>query len=61
MDTFGTSDPYVKILLLPSSKNIKMETRVKRKNLSPVWKEFFTFTDFPHEKLMEKSLVLQVC
>ena len=34
----GTSDPFVKILLLPNKKH-KVETKVKRKNLNPVWNE----------------------
>lgn len=41
-DFSGTSDPYVKILLLPDKKN-KLQTNVKRKNLNPRWNETFAF------------------
>ena len=58
-DFSGTSDPFVKILLLPDKKH-KLETRVKRKNLNPVWNEVFTFEGFPHNKLISKSLYLEV-
>lgn len=58
-DLSGTSDPFVKILLLPDKKH-KLETRIKRKNLNPVWNELFTFEGFPHNKLMGRTLYLQV-
>ena len=58
-DFSGTSDPFVKICLLPD-KNHKMETRVKRKNLNPVWNEYFMFEGFPYNKLMQRTLCLQV-
>lgn len=38
----GTSDPYVKVYLLPDKKK-KFETKVHRKTLSPVFNETFTF------------------
>lgn len=41
-DFSGTSDPYVKIMLLPDKKN-KLQTNVKRKNLNPRWNETFAF------------------
>lgn len=58
-DMSGTSDPFVKVLLLPDKKN-KLETRVKRKKLNPVWNEVFTFEGFPHQKLVQRILYLQV-
>jgi hypothetical protein len=58
-DFSGTSDPFVKICLLPDKKH-KMETRVKRKNLNPVWNEYFMFEGFPYNKLMQRTLCLQV-
>lgn len=58
-DFSGTSDPFVKILLLPDKKH-KLETRIKRKNLNPVWNEVFTFEGFPHNKLMGRTLYMQV-
>lgn len=42
MDMGGTSDPYVKVYLLPDKKK-KFETKVQRKNLCPVFNETFTF------------------
>lgn len=42
MDMGGTSDPYVKVYMLPDKKK-KFETKVQRKNLSPVFNETFTF------------------
>lgn len=41
-DFSGTSDPFVKIYLLPDRKH-KLETKVKRKNLNPHWNETFLF------------------
>ena len=41
-DFSGTSDPYVKILLLPDKKS-KLTTNIKRKNLNPRWNEVFAF------------------
>ena len=42
MDMSGTSDPYVKVFLLPDKKK-KFETKVHRKTLSPVFNESFVF------------------
>ena len=42
MDMSGTSDPYVKVYLLPDKKK-KFETKVHRKTLNPVFNETFTF------------------
>lgn len=41
-DFSGTSDPFVKLYLLPDKKH-KLETKVKRKNLNPHWNETFLF------------------
>uniref|UniRef100_A0A3Q3E6C2 Synaptotagmin IXb n=1 Tax=Labrus bergylta TaxID=56723 RepID=A0A3Q3E6C2_9LABR len=41
-DFTGTSDPYVKIYLLPDRKN-KHQTKVHRKTLHPVFDEVFLF------------------
>lgn len=41
-DFSGTSDPYVKIILLPDRKH-KLVSGVKRKNLNPHWNESFAF------------------
>lgn len=58
-DMTGTSDPYVKVLLLPDKKR-KITTNVKRKNLNPRWNEVFAFEGFPYSKLMNRTLYLQV-
>uniref|UniRef100_A0A3B3Z719 C2 domain-containing protein n=1 Tax=Periophthalmus magnuspinnatus TaxID=409849 RepID=A0A3B3Z719_9GOBI len=52
-DFSGTSDPFVKIYLLPDKKH-KLETKVKRKNLNPHWNETFLFEG------LERTLYLQV-
>ncbi|KAL6037378.1 hypothetical protein STEG23_003566, partial [Scotinomys teguina] len=41
-DFTGTSDPYVKIYLLPDRKK-KFQTRVHRKTLNPLFEEIFQF------------------
>jgi hypothetical protein len=41
-DLSGTSDPYVKISLLPDKKHT-LTTNIKRKNLNPRWNEVFAF------------------
>ncbi|XP_071763461.1 synaptotagmin-A-like isoform X2 [Centroberyx gerrardi] len=58
MDMGGTSDPYVKVFLLPDKKK-KYETKVQRKNLCPVFNETFIFK-IPYAELGGKTLVLQV-
>lgn len=42
LDIGGTSDPYVKVFLLPEKKK-KYETKVHRKTLNPTFNESFTF------------------
>uniref|UniRef100_A0A915KUZ0 C2 domain-containing protein n=1 Tax=Romanomermis culicivorax TaxID=13658 RepID=A0A915KUZ0_ROMCU len=42
MDMSGTSDPYVKVYLMPEKKK-KFETKVHRKTLNPVFNETFIF------------------
>lgn len=42
MDLGGTSDPYVKLFLLPDKKK-KYQTRVQKKSLNPVFNENFVF------------------
>uniref|UniRef100_A0A4W3IIE3 Synaptotagmin-7 n=1 Tax=Callorhinchus milii TaxID=7868 RepID=A0A4W3IIE3_CALMI len=58
-DFSGTSDPFVKIYLLPDKKH-KLETKVKRKNLNPHWNETFLFEGFPYEKVVQRIMYLQV-
>lgn len=42
MDSGGTSDPYVKVYVLPDKKK-KFDTKVQKKNLNPVFNESFVF------------------
>lgn len=58
MDLGGTSDPYVKIYLLPDKKR-KQETKVHRKTLNPVFNETFKFS-IPYGEVMGKTLVFAV-
>ncbi|KAK7891798.1 hypothetical protein WMY93_023761 [Mugilogobius chulae] len=58
MDMGGTSDPYVKVYLLPDKKK-KFETKVHRKTLNPVFNEQFTFK-VPYVELGGKTLVMTV-
>lgn len=58
-DFSGTSDPYVKIMLLPDKKT-KLQTNIKRRNLNPRWNELFAFEGYPHSKLMNRTLYMQV-
>ncbi|CAL8403554.1 unnamed protein product [Boreogadus saida] len=58
-DFSGTSDPFVKLYLLPDKKH-KLETKVKRKNLNPHWNETFLFEGFPYDKVIQRTLYLQV-
>ncbi|XP_059078950.1 synaptotagmin 1-like isoform X2 [Tigriopus californicus] len=58
MDIGGTSDPYVKIYLLPDRKR-KQETRVHRKTLNPTFNETFKF-EISYGDVMGKTLVFAV-
>jgi len=44
-DFSGTSDPYVKIMLLPDRKH-QMISNIKRKSLNPHWNELFAFEGY---------------
>ncbi|KAL7859339.1 hypothetical protein SRHO_G00144860 [Serrasalmus rhombeus] len=56
-DLCGSSDPYVKIYLLPDRK--KFQTRVHRKTLNPTFNESFQFP-VPYEELPVRKLHLSV-
>ncbi|KAM4038157.1 synaptotagmin-1 isoform 1-T3 [Anomaloglossus baeobatrachus] len=58
LDMGGTSDPYVKLFLLPDKKK-KYETKVHRKTLNPSFNEQFTFK-VPYAELGGKTLVMTV-
>ena len=51
MDMSGTSDPYVKVYLLPEKKP-KFETRVHRKTLNPIFNETFVFKVCQHQRMI---------
>jgi len=51
MDMGGTSDPYVKVYLLPDKKK-KFETKVHRKTLNPVFQETFNFKEITGVKYL---------
>ncbi|KAK9528612.1 hypothetical protein VZT92_012764 [Zoarces viviparus] len=58
MDSGGTSDPYVKVQLLPEKKK-KYDTKVHKKTLNPVFNETFVFK-VPYEELGGKTLSMSV-
>ncbi|KAL2091074.1 hypothetical protein ACEWY4_013337 [Coilia grayii] len=58
MDSGGTSDPYVKVFILPDKKK-KFDTKVHKKTLNPVFNETFNFK-IPYEELGGKTLVMSV-
>ncbi|XP_048517999.1 synaptotagmin 1 isoform X2 [Dendroctonus ponderosae] len=59
LDMGGTSDPYVKVYLLPDKKK-KFETKVHRKTLNPVFNETFVFKGMPYAEAMNKTLVFAI-
>ncbi|XP_067387985.1 synaptotagmin-2 isoform X1 [Emydura macquarii macquarii] len=58
LDMGGTSDPYVKVFLLPDKKK-KYETKVQKKTLNPVFNETFVFK-VPYQELGGKTLVMAI-
>ncbi|XP_028815160.1 synaptotagmin VIII isoform X4 [Denticeps clupeoides] len=58
MDAGGTSDPYVKVYILPN-KSKTYETKVFRKTLQPVFNELFKF-QISQPDLNESMMVMQV-
>ncbi|XP_023718098.1 synaptotagmin-10 [Cryptotermes secundus] len=57
-DVSGSSDPYVKVYLLPDRKK-KFQTKVHRKNLNPVFNETFIFS-VGYEELKQRYLQFSV-
>ncbi|KAI8441025.1 hypothetical protein MSG28_009298 [Choristoneura fumiferana] len=57
-DVTGSSDPYIKVFLLPDRKK-KYQTKVHRKNLNPVFNETFLFS-VPYEELRQRYLQFSV-
>ncbi|XP_071824646.1 synaptotagmin-1-like isoform X2 [Apostichopus japonicus] len=58
MDFSGTSDPYVKVYLMPDKKK-KFETKVHRKTLNPVFNESFVFK-VPYGEVAAKTVVFAI-
>ncbi|XP_062262913.1 synaptotagmin-2-like isoform X1 [Platichthys flesus] len=58
MDSGGTSDPYVRVLLFPDKTKVH-KTKVHKKTLNPVFNETFVFK-VPYEELGGKTLTLSV-
>jgi len=56
-DLCGSSDPYVKVYLLPDRK--KFQTRVHRKTLNPTFNEAFQFP-VPYDQLAGRKLHMSV-
>ncbi|XP_053151104.1 synaptotagmin-4 [Hemicordylus capensis] len=50
-----TSDPYIKMTILPEKKH-KVKTRVLRKTLDPAFDETFTFYGIPYTEVQDLSL-----
>nr|XP_030699846.1 synaptotagmin-4 isoform X2 [Globicephala melas] len=50
-----TSDPYIKMMILPEKKH-KVKTRVLRKTLDPAFDETFTFYGIPYTQIQELAL-----
>lgn len=62
MDSGGTSDPYVKVFVLPDKKK-KFDTKVHKKTLNPVFNETFTFKVSwnTSRSLFTFDLLVQLC
>ena len=73
MDTFGKSDPFVRVYVLPGPHD-ELKTKVIKKNLNPVYNESFQFSvswshtyhfqkyavKVPLADVMKKTVVFQV-
>lgn len=59
MDMGGTSDPYVKVYIMPEKKK-KFETKVHRKTLNPVFNETFIFKNLAYGDISGKTLVFAI-
>jgi len=53
-DFSGTSDPYVRIMLLPD-RRYQMVSNIKRKSLNPRWNELFAFEGYTFILFMQSG------
>ena len=61
MDTFGKSDPFVKIYLMPGTHQ-EMKTKTIKKTLDPQFKEQFTFNvkiQFDVKNILSKPVLFR--
>lgn len=59
MDIGGTSDPYVRLYIMPDKKK-KFETKKHKKTLNPVFNESFSFPKVPFNEASSKTLIMAV-
>ncbi len=57
LDMGGTSDPYIKVYLMPDKKR-KFETKVHRKTLNPFFNETFAFKNVSFSGLASMDFLL---
>jgi synaptotagmin-1 len=58
-DFGGTSDPYVKVCVLPD-KRLKHQTRVHKKTLNPQFNETFVFHQMEFRSITDRSVYFEV-
>jgi len=59
MDIGGTSDPYVKLYVMPDKKK-KFVTKKLKKTLNPVYNETFSFQKLPYNEMENRTLVFSI-
>lgn len=58
-DFGGSSDPYVKVYVLPN-KRLKYQTKVHKKTLNPRFNETFVFHDMEFRSIRDRSVYFEV-